>query len=261
MTTPVAPPTFIWGLKRSGIHLVVSWLYANRGGAERHDLEASDLHPQLRDGFRDADAGVGLYNNCGGFSSRQFSLGDVGVGDFERAAGRHTAAIFGIEDCALRWATPATEVAGSVHVLVLRDPLNNLASRLAGARARPEVFRVDAAYIDLLEAYCAEYLRRTRHLPAAVLVGFNRFVVDRGYRDSLAAALGVENRDEIGEVSPYGGGSSFAEEAPQPDQLMSRFRQHPIPRDLLDLLLARSAVQEVCATTFGYDLAALVAEA
>lgn len=246
--------TFVWGLKRSGIHLVVSWLYANLGGTERAGLDADDLHPQLRDGFRDPAAGVAFHNNCGGWHSRGFDLGDLAASDLERAARRQPATVFGIEDCALDRAA-GVALPGATHLLVLRDPLNNLASRLAGAVAKPEVFRVDEAYVDLLDAYCAEYLGHTAHLPHRVVVSFNRFVTERAYRDSLAMALEVENEDQVHEVSSYGGGSSFATEAPSPAELTTRFRQHPIPPDLLALAAARPAIQEACSVVFGYDLA------
>ncbi|MEQ1786439.1 MAG: hypothetical protein ABL966_05255 [Acidimicrobiales bacterium] len=246
--------TFVWGLKRSGIHLVVGWLYANLGGSAQVDLDAGDLAPQLRDGFRDPAAGVAFHNNCGGWHSRRFDLGELTRPDLERAAARQPTTVFGIEDCALG-RSPVADLPGAAHVLVLRDPLNNLASRLAGAVAKPEVFRVDEAYVDLLDAYCAEYLGHTDHLPHRVVVSFNRFVVDRAYRDSLAEALGVENRDQVHEVSSYGGGSSFATEAPSAEELVSRFRQHPIPPDLLALLADRPSVQEACSVVFGYDLA------
>ena len=51
-------PTFVWGLKRSGIHLVVGWLYANLGGRVKGELVADGLHPQLCDGFADPHTGV-----------------------------------------------------------------------------------------------------------------------------------------------------------------------------------------------------------
>lgn len=61
---------FIWGLKRSGIHLFVNWLYANLDATTKDTLDTQGLHPQLCDGFRDAAAGVAFYNNCGRHHSR-----------------------------------------------------------------------------------------------------------------------------------------------------------------------------------------------
>lgn len=249
-----ADATFVWGLKRSGIHLVVNWLFTNCGALRKDPLQADGLHPQLRDGFSDASAGVAFHNNCGGLHSRGFELGGLATSDLQRAAGRQRTTIFGVEDCQLDRASLTAPVA-TANVLVLRDPLNNLASRLKAAEDRPQVFRVDAGYIDLYEAYCAEYLGRTSHLDSKILVSFNRFIADRPYRDALAHELGVDNVDDVSEVSGYGGGSSFSSaERSSVDRLRNRFREHPVPPHLVHMLSERPAIREVCASEFGYDL-------
>jgi hypothetical protein len=260
-----ARASFVWGLKRSGIHLVVNWLYANLGARVEGPLEADGLHAQLHHGFADAAARVGYFNNCGWLHSRRFGLGSLAAPDFDAAAHRYGAVIFGIEDCRLELAPRAT-VESAARVLVLRDPLNNLASRLEGAKTRPEVFRVDAPYVDLLDAYCAEFLGHTCELPNKTVVAFDRFVGDREYRDTIASALGVSNLDAVSDVPRFGGGSSFdpgADSAvaarPSPGELATRFRQHPIPGVILDQVLGKPAIAEVCRTVFGYDLAARAA--
>lgn len=247
---------FVWGLKRSGIHLVVGWLYANAGGEVEEALTTSGLHPQLCDGFADPAAQVTFFNNCGRFHSRRYELGALGRDDFVAATGSRGVTIFGIEDCSLRFASQTIGIRGSTHLLVLRDPLNNLASRVEAAKARPEVFPVDEAYLDLFDAYCAEALGRTAHLSPKVVVTFNRFVQDRGCRDDLAGRLGLPNRDVVSEVSPYGGGSSFsgAERSPSA-ALMTRYRDHPLPPALVESLLRRDSIREAAAVLFGYDLA------
>jgi hypothetical protein len=247
---------FVWGLKRSGIHLVVGWLYANLGATAKVGLGPAGLHPQLFDGYADAPRGVAFFNNCGREHSRTYELGDLETEDFAKAAGDRRATIFGIEDCDLRFASRTAGIDGAGSILVVRDPLNNLASRLMAARTRPEVFPVDDAYLDLYEAYCAEALGRTHRLVPKTVVSFNRFVQERSYRDAVAGELGIENRDVMSEVSEYGGGSSFSgPELSAPASLLSRYREHPLPRPLVDALLQREAVREACSTLFGYDLA------
>jgi hypothetical protein len=255
-----ASARFIWGLKRSGIHFFVNWLYANHGGARKDRLDADDLHPQLRKGFCDGDAGVIFFNNCGRLHSRNFGLGEIGRKDFEHALGESKTAMFGIEDCRLK---PYVERIPSgqnvTNVLMLRDPLNNVASRLKGLRLRPQAFRVDATFVDLYDSYCREFLGWTNDLPNKVLVNYNRFVVDKGYRDSVAGALRVPNVDATAEVPEYGGGSSFrADRAPEsPAALNTRYLEQPIPSEILQLLIERDAIREVCIAEFGYDLGEL----
>jgi hypothetical protein len=252
----------LWGLKRSGIHLVVGWLYANLGATQRQPIPAAGLHPQLTDGFCDPDVGVTFHNNCGWLHSRSFGLGDLARADFESAAARSRVAIFGLEDCALDLASRTLNAPAAQPVLVLRDPLNNLASRLAGAPTRPGQFRVDRAYIDLFASYCEELLDRSHALPGRVAVNYNRFVQDRAYRDAVAADLGVPNLDVTSEASDFGGGSSFgASDRPSPtSELLTRYRQHPIPPRLVDLLLAKPSIRDACSEVFGYDLAAVAEE-
>lgn len=257
MTDGAARATFLWGLRRSGTHLVAAWLYANHGGVAKDPLPPGDRHPQLCDGFADPAAGVAFFNNCGRAHARDLGLGDLTAADFTAAAAGRRATLFGIEDCALRFADRAPVGDDVARVLVARDPLNNLASRLRGADALPGLVRVDEPYLDLLADYCAELLGRTDHLGGATVVSFNRFVVDRSYRDGIAAALGVPNRDVTSDVSAYGGGSSFdgLQGPPSPEAVLARHRQHPLPPSLVDALLARPVIADACQAVFGYDLA------
>jgi hypothetical protein len=70
-----AAATFVRGLKRSGIHLIVNWLYANLGATVKDELPEADLPRQLHDGFRNVAAGVTYFNNCGWFWSRHLEPG------------------------------------------------------------------------------------------------------------------------------------------------------------------------------------------
>ena len=257
MKQMAARSTFVWGLQRSGIHLIVNWLYANHGATAKSDLTSDGLHPKLVDGFADPAAGVAFYNNCGRFYCRQFELGDLVPADFEEAALRSSTSIFTIEDCALQHASRTPRHPDVATVLVLRDPLNTLASRLEAAKTRPGQFRTDEPFVDVLESYCAEFLGHTHHLANKTVISYNRFVEDRPYRDALATELGLTNLDAVSEVSEYGGGSSFSGLGrPSPtSSLMTRFEQHPIPAPLIEMLLERPAIREACATVFGFDLA------
>ena len=252
--------TIVWGLKRSGIHLIVGWLYANLGATVKDDLGATELPRQLQDGFRDPAAGVAYFNNCGWLYSRQLGLGPLTGADLLQAAARQRTTVFGVEDCSLRWATTTAAVPDQRNVILLRDPLNNLASRLEGTRTMPGQLRTDDAFLDVFEEYCAEVLGHTEHLADRTIIIFNRFIEDRAHRDELAAALGLPNLDQVSEVSAYGGGSSFSS-SPVPssvESLTTRYQQHPLPRSVVEGLLARPMIREACTTVFGYDLAELV---
>jgi hypothetical protein len=254
--------TFVWGLKRSGIHHVVNWLYANHGARTKTALATDGLHPQMTDGFCDPEAGVAFFNNCGQLYSRMQELGDLAPADFALAASRQPTSIFGIEDCKLTLAGRASVPGEQTTVLLLRDPLNHLASRLAAREKAPDLFKVDKPYIQLMSTYCAEALGLAGHLDPKVVILFNRFVADRSYRDTVAGALGVPNLDLVTEVSTYGGGSSFTGVAPlsSPASVLTRYRQRPVPPRLLGMLLEHDAIREACTSLFDYDLAEIASE-
>jgi hypothetical protein len=142
-------------------------------------------------------------------------------------------------------------------MLLLRDPLNHIASRREGSKARAGQFRFDDAFFDVYADYCDEFLATTSRLSAKTVISFNRFVDDRSYCDEIAAALGVPNRDEVSEVSSHGDGSSFTGNAGPSSaaSLMTRYRQPPLPYPILDGLPARPVIGKACRTVFGYDLA------
>jgi hypothetical protein len=62
----------------------------------------------------------------------------------------------------------------------------------------------------------------------------------------------------------FGSGSSFSSPQPGapsvPSSLVTRFRQHPIPRRFIRMLVEREAIVEACTVVFGYDLAAITAD-
>ena len=249
----------MWGLKRSGIHFIVNWLYANLGATVKEELEASCLPRQLQDGFRDSTAGVTFFNNCGWLHSRALGLGPLTGADLEQAADLQPTTIFGLEDCSLQWSSTTASIHNQTNILILRDPLNNLASRLEGAKTMPGMLRVDDPFLDVYEEYCAEFLGDTSRLTSRVVISYNRFVVDPAYRDGIAKGLGLPNRDEVSEVPSYGGGSSFSTSSVPSlaASLMTRYQQHPLPSPLVEALLARPSIVKVCTTVFGYDLAEL----
>jgi hypothetical protein len=253
---------FVWGLKRSGIHFCVDWLFDNAGGRSKARLPSRHgFHPQLRDGFCDREAGVFFFNNCGRSFSREFSLGTLDRQDFERAAASHRVTIFGIEDCDIaRYASRAC-LGVAMHVVIMRDPLNNIASRLRGQEDRPQVFRVDERYVELYETYCREFLGETAFVQPKVAVSYNRFVQERSYRDAVATELHLANRDLIDRVSNYGGGSSFSgRQSSSVPALLTRYREEPVAPPLVRLLLSKPSIGEICRRVFHYELADVIAQ-
>lgn len=103
-------------------------------------------------------------------------------------------------------------------VIVMRDPFNLFASRL---QTKP---REDGRNFDMLEVYSRRYslpqlwityakecLGETSFLSGEkVFINYNRWFLDKSYRESIAAELNLDFSDEgLNDISKSGRGSSF----------------------------------------------------
>jgi hypothetical protein len=94
-----------------------------------------------------------------------------------------------------------------LDVLILRDPFNLFASRLrSGYGEVPH-----ATALRMWKQHAREFLGLTRRLKhGPVLILYNRWVLDRAYRQELAEALGLRFSDAgVNRVAACAGGSSF----------------------------------------------------
>ncbi len=92
------------------------------------------------------------------------------------------------------------------HMLILRDPYNTLASRL-----KHEDVHCRQIHVEMWKEYAREYLRETDALPDdTVMVSFNRWYSDEGYRRNISAKFGLEYSERnLRKVTIEGKGSSF----------------------------------------------------
>jgi hypothetical protein len=93
----------------------------------------------------------------------------------------------------------------SIHeVIVLRDPYNWLASRYRGE------FPIDETVIESWCSQCREALRETEQLANPLIVNYDRWFTDPGYRQQLSEREGLPGEEPgVGEITNFGGGSSF----------------------------------------------------
>lgn len=95
-------------------------------------------------------------------------------------------------------------------ILMLRDPFNQLASKLKWAYgdvdrpSKPSLDEVVEAR-DLWKMHAREFLGETAHLSDLVTLSYNDWFLDREYRDRKATELGFANRDVgLDEVARWG---------------------------------------------------------
>lgn len=105
-------------------------------------------------------------------------------------------------------------------VIVLRDPFNWLASRYQGN------FPVNPSVLDAWCSQCREALRETQILCDPLVIDYDRWFSEPGYRRGISAQLGFAGDDPgIGVTADFGGGSSFSG---------FRFRDRPDEMDVLN---------------------------
>ncbi len=102
-------------------------------------------------------------------------------------------------------------------ILLMRDPFNLIASRLKRDDDKVEnrySFRDDSErkiIIGLWKQYAREFLGLSNHLlQDKICISYNKWFLDRDYREKIASRLGIEFSDSGMEtVTGVGGGSSF----------------------------------------------------
>lgn len=114
------------------------------------------------------------------------------------------------------------------QIVVLRDPLN-----LAASRQKLDIYLVNQQFTDLwlkhanfcLSAIQEAQSGESRNVEKFFIL-YNRWVMDKSYRDSICQQFGVENLDKFNQVTNLGQGSSYIGQAveEQKENYLTRFR-------------------------------------
>ena len=205
----------IVGLRRSGNHAVISWIYKNTTGGylflNNCVPRKNPLHnPKLQENrrsykFETNIAACTLENECHGRHIPKDLL------------------IYNYEDKLLKdVALDSPQIRASwwgqsqIHfdVLILRDPYNMLASLLQFLRNKKKPHRVIEKVLhtnaQLWVAYAREFLKQTNFLPNKIPISFNAWHTDAEYRHGIQRQLRLDTTDiDIDKIPRWGGGSSF----------------------------------------------------
>jgi hypothetical protein len=205
----------VLAMRRSGHHAVVHWILSQLAG------------PGLFQNDGKVDGGRLVGNRF----SRYVNLGDDAIAR-DRAGELIAKEMYlwnaedrRVEEMAALAAAAARGASGEVvHLLVLRDPWNWLASRRRAEPARPLAGTPELA---VWKGQAREALRRTRHLEPLLAVDFRRWVLEPSYRRDLAAALGLPWTDAGFQEVALPGLSSFATDAVRADNavVLDRWRE------------------------------------
>jgi hypothetical protein len=197
----------IIGMSRSGNHALIQWILGQLPGTYCF-LNCCEPGTNPYETARPLDDGRCVRTNVRGLDLASEAAGRFAPKDWllfnhedtflRRACGE------AFEEQHDRWVGPSGR---RTDVLIVRDPYNLFASRL-----RSGVGSVTpTTSVRIWKQHARQLLRgprQLRHNP--VLVLYNRWVTDRGYRGALAARLGIPFTDAgIDRVARCAGGSSF----------------------------------------------------
>lgn len=179
-----------FGLRRSGNHAIINWLMPMLGKNVYH---INDVHPYKDNLCR-------LYKNCKMIKDKPNDADSVIV-SYENV------------NLSEPWTTMDIESDQIIHMLLLRDPYNTLASIFNNSIAvKNPNFRVPQYnFKEMWHNYAKEFIGNTNYLPDdTIKVNFNKWFVNKQYREEITKSAGLEiNDSNINKMSDYGGGSSF----------------------------------------------------
>lgn len=170
------------GLKRCGNHAIIHWLLSNLNF--RHQVHI----PAPHDSMTNRDGTVRFFNNIDQWMPIKSAV-----------------SLQSLEDKCISEISAITSRHCNKNVLILRDPLNMLASRIKGEGVN---YKRHKHILNLWVEYAREYINETTFLDITP-ISYNEWLISRDYRDQICNSLGVENYDETEYVSTSGRGSSF----------------------------------------------------
>ena len=203
----------VYGLKRSGNHVIINWIFRNHPGAVcflNHIPPRLHFNPYLSFGQSFLKNGAEVTNFPPELRSKVWR-----TDRWHRQHPHLDCLIHSYEDRPLEELT-ADPLRGVEHdrvlgrsgrrlsVLVLRDPFNTVASRMRRRDRLPL-----EGFIELWKSYAREFAGDTDFLPDRVAISYNRWCVDAPYRSALAGRLGLSGDMGVNDVPVVGGGSSF----------------------------------------------------
>lgn len=180
----------VFGLKRSGNHGIINWLYNQLDGSVSF---CNDLN------FAQKPYTAPIRKSKISFKTKESTL------------------ITSFEDYSIE--TIKQNISSQAQVIIIiRDPFNLFASRFTKKMGDGDKFRQEEAYrleiIKKYKGYLKEYLLNcnleNNYSPNIIFITYNQWHFDKNYRDSICQKLGIVNKD-IGkdEILNVGGGSSF----------------------------------------------------
>lgn len=236
----------VTGMSRSGNHAIINWLL-QQAEVGYCFLNCSEPKYNPFETVRPLDNTGKLYlTDIDGFSLEREKPGSFSP---------KSLLLFSHEDAFLgplgdpRWERRRDDWVGRSHrrvdLLILRDPFNLFASRFRfGSRAQPARHGAfSRTGRRIWQQHARQYLGERQHFPGEWgAISYNRWTLDRGYREKIARWLGLRFTDAgFEEIPACAGGSSFDGVAADPIALRCNvhtrwqlLREDPLYRSFFD---------------------------
>lgn len=101
------------------------------------------------------------------------------------------------------------------YIIILRDPFNFISSRLQFQLQNNKQYKNSGMYADkrginIWKQYANEIIRETKYFEEIIFINYNKWFVNKKYRNEIAKKLGLKNKDKgLNTVINFGNGSSF----------------------------------------------------
>ena len=209
------------GMRRSGHHAIIHWLIPNLG------------------------CEVYFSNNCHITKNKQITTNHKANINIPENAHR----LVNFEDKLL---TLIETIIRGKRILVLRDPFNCIASRICKRldNKRPLTPRCLKFDMNLWYQYAMEFTGKTNYLGGCVKINYNKWFVDKEYRNQIADKFGGLKKDLKSKVCTFSSfdGKKYQDRAEEM-QVLHRWKQ--IKHPLFQKVLANKKLRELSNSIFG----------
>jgi hypothetical protein len=204
-----------WGVRRSGNHAIVNWAMSNFVDLNNKiDIAPSKFYRYYIDGLL--------------FINDYDSTRAIDFEHLKKGLKLNPKIVIFTHEERLFSVTVKSRLK-SKNFIIVRNLENVIASYYKKEWPEEHNRNIDRSLFDLWEYYLkSEYPK----------IHYDRWLIDKKYRDEIADLMGVENRDITNIVTKEGGGSSFIGlNLDSSDRLLNRFSQVDLPDSIIDLIV------------------------
>lgn len=223
----------IYAIRRSGHHAIIFWIINNLGGFT-HKLETFM--------YWNPHTGVYYYNDC--------------ADHLYPFVNKYNYMIRNYEDAWETYGSPIPQIFSkrknksiTIPIIIMRDFINLYASR-----AKKNTFNnLDIDSLIILWKQQAKAIIEKK----AFGILYNKWLVDKKYRDLISAKLGIPNKyDNIDYVPEVGQGGSFSSLKLEKDRqnYLKRYQMVDISEDIIDKILNDKELVELNKKLFNINL-------